>query len=281
MGAPKILMQQVFMYMPIIVLIRKKIAWLNNIIFGVFERFYRKKINDLFIRRRQFWPKSMIGHHQDGWDAKEKILKTQKNLKELRKGPTIGAFIRVKNEAYALYLTVCSIAAFVSEIHIINNNSTDNLEEVVVKIKKDFPGIIVVYKNYSQDIAKYGPGYSEEVTHNSNLSIAKYYNFCKLGLTTDYVAKLDASNIFLPQAIVEIIGALHDFPEIIYIYGLEPYGRRFDSEPSIFKNNDDFTYIDSDFYEVLSYKGSTNNLSGLSAVRIDNPAFINIRHLIN
>ena len=76
-------------------------------------------------------PKPIIGPHEDGWDAKELILEVQNDLKLARKGPTIGAFIRVKNEAYPLYLTVCSIAGFVTELHIIDNNSTDNLGEIL------------------------------------------------------------------------------------------------------------------------------------------------------
>lgn len=194
-------------------------------------------------------------------------------MKNRQKLPTVSAVYRVKNAAPFLESAVSSVAPFVSEVIIIDNNSHDETTSIAKKLQQNFAGFCEIKLfSYPQPLAQAGDGYAGTIEKNPEQSLATFYNFCFGKATQDYVMKADAHCIYQPARLLELQDKLKRQPDILYFRGIELLGKKLSIEPYLFKRSLSFSYIDSTQYELLRF----NNKALKKAVTLK-PVFIHIK----
>jgi hypothetical protein len=112
----------------------------------------------------------------------------------------ISAMVRVKNEEQFLAAAVCSIAASVDQIVLIDNASTDATPAVIAALCAESPRLIAVH-SYPLEIARVGGETWRLLTASDGASphlSGVYYNWCLRRCRHPYVLKWDGDMIATP-----------------------------------------------------------------------------------
>lgn len=183
-------------------------------------------------------------------------LNTNDRVTKRDKLSKISAVIRVKNGAEYIEASILSIAPLVSEIIIVDNNSSDETVYIANKLKKQLQDIceINIYE-YKNKLELAGNGYLKRVKLNPEGSLADFYNY-SFGLAkNEYVIKWDAHAIMFEHAIDKIQNILtKKNPDSICFRGLEFYGKKLNIEMRMYKKDLNLIYFDSELYEMIDFK---------------------------
>jgi len=106
----------------------------------------------------------------------------------------ISAFWRLYNSEDFLEKTVESHIDFFDEIILVNNNSTDNTDNICKKLEKKYPKKIKYY-NYPFEVYKIWTEKYFKVKENSINSLSYYYNWTLSKTNYRYAIKLDDDHI--------------------------------------------------------------------------------------
>ncbi|MCG9674491.1 glycosyltransferase [Vibrio chagasii] len=191
----------------------------------------------------------------------------------------ISAIYRVKNGSTYLELSILSIAPLVSEIIVVDNNSTDNTVQIAKKLQSELKGICDI-KIYSYDISPIlaGEGYLDSVRNEPHRSLAKFYEYCFSKATQEYVMKCDAHYVFTPRALDKIQRKLRNGPNILRFRGSEIFGRTLSLEPFIFKRTINYKFVDDIHFEVLQFERPVRKTEFLRSTIIE-PCFLHLKRL--
>ncbi|HIF9240954.1 TPA: glycosyltransferase [Photobacterium damselae] len=202
--------------------------------------------------------------------CKDKLLEINKLKKN---GASISAIYRVKNGQEYIEAAILSVSPLVNEIIVVDNNSSDKTIEIVEKLKSELYSIVdIKIFTYSEDLELAGDGYIERVTSNPNGSLAKFYEYCFSLGSSEYLMKCDAHYIFTPKGINELRKAVNSKPNIVYFSGAEIFGKELDYEPSLFRKDSNYKFIDRDKWEQLTFPD-------LNGIYIYDPVFFHIKRL--
>ncbi|HGF5593841.1 TPA: glycosyltransferase family 2 protein [Klebsiella quasipneumoniae subsp. similipneumoniae] len=199
-------------------------------------------------------------------------------FKEKEKLKKISAVIRVKNGAEYIESSVLSILSLVSEIVIIDNDSSDDTYNIATRLKKELSDIceINIY-TYHKKLEIAGCGYRRRLNENPGGSLAAYYNYCFSLAKYDYVMKWDAHAIMFEKTINKIQAVLAKEPDAIYLRALELYGKNMSSEMRIYKSCLGLKYIDGDLYEELDFENFS--FKEMKKKVLYSPAYLHLKRL--
>ncbi|WP_154124406.1 glycosyltransferase [Grimontia hollisae] len=254
--------------------LKVKIRYVAMLFKNIFSHIYRyfepvEKINN-----ELFKIDAIDGTNRETQDkSAEDFLAEIDNTKRNINTPKISAIYRVKNGAEYIELAMLSVAPLVNEIVCVDNGSTDDTMTIVQRLKEELKDIVTIrIYQYKERTELAGSGYSKRVKDNPSGSLAKFYNYC-FGLgTSDYLIKCDAHYIFTAKGLYHIQRAIKERPDFILYSGLEIYGKKMGSEPFIFKNNEDYEFVDDLRYERLVLKGTKK-------VQINTPCFLHVKRI--
>lgn len=189
--------------------------------------------------------------------------------------PTISAVIRVKNGGEYIESSILSIAPLVTEIILVDNQSSDNTREIVERLSNELKYICdIKYFTYNKKLALAGEGYLNQVSSKQGASLADYYNYCFSLATCDYVLKWDAHIIMYPHAIAEIQRKISQKKyDAIKFRGVEVYGKLLSPEIRLYRHDDSIRYIDSEHYEIVDFS------KRLKIVSLFKPVHLHIKRL--
>ena len=204
----------------------------------------------------------------------------EQNFKVRDKLPSISAVFRVKNAAPFLYLSVSSFVSLCSEIIIVDNDSSDSSRLIAEQLRKDYAGTCCIkIFSYSNDVARPGEKYFDEVRMFPNRSLAVYYNFAFGQATGEFVIKADAHTMLMPFGTSEIQRQIGMGADVIYNTGVEIFGRKLDFEPRIYRRRLQFYYVDGDRWEYLTSPSGSIQEVGQSGW-ISKPVFLHLKAII-
>lgn len=123
------------------------------------------------------------------------------NTKNRKNG--ISAFGRLYNAEDFLEKTVESHIQYFDEIILVNNNSTDNTEEICIKLEKKHPDKVKFY-NYPHEVYKIWTKKYNSTKDNSIHSLSYYYNWTLSQTTHRYTIKLDDDHLCIDTEILRI-----------------------------------------------------------------------------
>lgn len=234
----------------------------------------------LSIYRILFTSTSYVDSKLDRLSFDNVIVKvTQERAKKRDKLPKISAVIRVKNGSDYIESSILSIAPLVSEVVIVDNNSSDETLKIAQKLKLQLNGIcdVNIY-SYNNKLEIAGVGYLKKVKTNPNGSLADFYNYSFSLAKHEYVIKWDAHAIMFDRAIDKIQEILsQDKLDAICFRGMEFYGKRLDLEMRMYRKDLDLNYFDSELYESIDF---TNiKYSDISKVYIKTPFYLHMKRL--
>lgn len=181
--------------------------------------------------------------------------------KQKEKRLNISVVMRVKNGEKYILLSLTSIVNLVNEVIIIDNGSTDNTVSLIKSFEEQYKNKlnIIVKFDYSQ-YAKAGDGYIDDVKNNPEKSLSRYYTKCFSYGTSEYLMKMDAHYVLLPSAIKKLRDLMNKKPKYINFYIVDILGRNHGFESLIFKNDDNWSFIDDEKYEKLVINGKKESL---------------------
>ncbi|UJF17133.1 hypothetical protein L0B53_04240 [Vibrio sp. SS-MA-C1-2] len=194
-----------------------------------------------------------LDRDQQDDDISTRYVDVKENKK---KGPSISAIYRVKNGEKSLELSIYSIASFVDEIVIIDNNSTDSTIDIAKRLKEELKGCVEInIYSYNYNIALAGSGYEERMKQPNTKSLAEFYNYAFSLGKGDYLIKVDAHYVFTLKSVEKIQNVLQNkMPDVLYFRGFEFFGKSLSIEPFLFNRNSGWEYVNADRYEILTFK---------------------------
>ncbi|MDM2796623.1 MULTISPECIES: glycosyltransferase family 2 protein [Citrobacter] len=180
--------------------------------------------------------------------VKKRITRQNDYKKKL---PTVSAIYRVKNGAEYIEASILSIATFVTQIIIVDNNSSDDTRRIAERLSHDLKDIcqIKIY-TYTKNVAIAGEGYIQNLDGDDN-SLASFYNYSFSLGDCDYLMKVDAHYIFSSYGIDVLQKQLAKKYDGIVYRGIEFYGKWMSNEMFLYKRSLGLKYEDGDFYECL------------------------------
>ncbi|PSB76999.1 hypothetical protein FD722_17505 [Photobacterium damselae subsp. damselae] len=186
------------------------------------------------------------------FDQESKKIIEQINDKKSRL-PSIAAIYRVKNGAVYIESSILSIAPLCTEIIFIDNQSSDSTLDIVNRLKNELQDIceIKIY-SYNKKIRIAGDGYKSE--SSNDVSLADFYNYCFSLGESEYLMKVDCHYIFTLKGLEVIQKKIKIKPRFLNYRGVEIFGKKLSFETFLYKNDNNFKYVDSDFYEKLTFK---------------------------
>ncbi|MEH8103953.1 glycosyltransferase [Aeromonas veronii] len=251
-----------------------RMSYLKNIAINVFGSLYSKLEPVKYVNSLLFKLDEIEGSDRDSQDRN--VLKFLKKVDRLKKEgviPTISAIYRVKNGAEYIELSILSIAPLVSEIIVVDNTSTDETYHIVKRLQGQLKDTTTIkLYQYTKKVELAGGGYDERVKKNPSGSLAEFYRYCFALGKSQYLLKCDAHYVFSAKGLHSIISALKSEPDYVLYSGLEVYGKKMGFEPFLFKNDDGYSFIDTDKYEKLVLKGDVK-------VRINEPVFLHLKRI--
>ena len=177
--------------------IQKILNWNYPFSYKIFVKLIQIKKNLLSLYRWNFkWLKNIE------WIKKYNIDKECFNPK--KKKNWISAFARLYNSEEFLEKVVESHIPYFDEIILVNNKSTDNTEQICLKLQKKYPKIIKFY-NYPFDINKIWSEKYSKTKENSVHCLSYYYNWTLSKTSYKYVIKLDDDHICIDNKIINVI----------------------------------------------------------------------------
>ncbi|EJT0553353.1 glycosyltransferase [Vibrio vulnificus] len=246
------------------------VTLVKNIIGSVYSKFEPVK----YVNNLVFKVNEIDGSDRDTQD--KSALEYLKNINQCKKNgviPTVSAIYRVKNGAEYIELAILSISALVSEIIVVDNCSQDETVSIVNRLKKQLEGTVdIKLYQYDQKVELAGLGYEERVKRNPSGSLAKFYDYCFSLGTSEYLMKCDAHYIFTAKGLSSILTALKSKPDYALYSGLEVYGKNMGVEAFLFKNDDKYSFIDTEKYEKLVLKGKNK-------IQINEPVFLHLKRI--
>lgn len=238
---------------------------ISNIPVNIYRKYFSNTTNESMYKDRLDFDADI---HQQ--------LVEQHNKREIL--PKISAVIRVKNGSEYIEASILSIVPIVSEVVIVDNNSTDNTIEIVEKLANELKGICDFnISSYDSIIEFAGKGYSERLKNNPNGSLAKFYNYSFSLAKHEYVMKWDAHAIMFDKANHEIQNKIKNKPDAISFRALEFYGKSMNEELRIYNKDIGIDYIDGDDYELLSFNKIGQESLRVKKIKI--PAYYHIKRL--
>jgi cellulose synthase/poly-beta-1,6-N-acetylglucosamine synthase-like glycosyltransferase len=181
-------------------------------------------------------------------EADRSVKQFKSDCRKMSSG-TIAAVYRVKNGADTLLTSMRSIAYLVDEIIIVDNQSKDNLKNVVEAFKREYPVPVKLFE-YDTQLARAGENYHADIK-NGYGSLSDYYNFAFSKAESEYLLKVDSHYVFIPKIIKPILKKLNKKPLFLRLYIKEIFGREHGFEPLIFRKDSDWSYKDSAMFEKL------------------------------
>ncbi|WP_370552962.1 glycosyltransferase [Edwardsiella tarda] len=197
-----------------------------------------------------------------------------KRVKELsKKLPSISAIYRVKNGAEYIEAAILSVAPIVKEIIVIDNGSIDETKSIIKKLQIELTSIVEIKLfEYSEKLELAGDGYLERVKNNPNGSLAKFYSYCFSLGSSDYLMKCDAHYIFTLKGICSLQEKLKYNPDVIYFSGCEIYGKELNYEPSLFRRDSGYRFVDNEKWEKLEFQNT-------KSIYVYTPVFLHVKRL--
>lgn len=160
----------------------------------------------------------------------------------------------MKNGQEYIECAILSIASFVTEIIIVDNESVDRTIEIVNDLKIRLENIVQIKLfKYSKKLEIAGEGYKDRVLKNPEASLSRFYDYCFSLAQCGYLMKCDAHAIFTRKGINLLAGALKNEPDIISFRGSEIYGKQLNMETSLFKREQKFRFFDKERWEQLDF----------------------------
>lgn len=202
------------------------------------------------------------------------ILRIKRISNTRLSAPKLSAIYRVKNGASYLELSLTSILPLVSEIVLVDNNSTDETKKIFDTFAEKHRGAISFkYYCYKKDLAIAGKYYHRhKIEGRSNLS--DLYNFSFQKGTQDYLMKVDAHYIFTHNGLRAIQRTLEKNPDIIYYRGIEIFGKSLSVEPQIFRKDLAWQFVETEKYEMVRFKQKIRKKSVIFT-----PTFIHLKRV--
>ncbi|MBE8189620.1 MAG: hypothetical protein HAW58_01850 [Candidatus Thioglobus sp.] len=128
------------------------------------------------------------------------------SLKKPRK-PGISGFMRIKNEAKFLRLSILSHIEFYDEIIAVYNDCNDATPEILQDLQKQFPDKIKIYHYLPKVHPTNSNGHSESPAESVH-SLANYYNYAMSKTTFTIVTKLDADHLAIKENLAPMIAKI-------------------------------------------------------------------------
>lgn len=250
-------------------------AILKNVYYRVRKKIFRIIIKHFEYNNLLFGNDLNSEESKFGRDAFDLNVRSMLRALTKRKDtePSVSAIFRVKNGEEYIESAILSVSPLASEIVVIDNQSTDETKSIVYRLKKQLVDVVnISYHYYPDEVELAGSGYLERVKSNPSRSLAKFYTYCFSLGTCDYLMKCDAHVVFTPQGIKAIRDALVSRPKNIRFTGMEIFGKSLNYEPSLFKNDDNYKFVDLDEWEKLLFEDDNGTL-------IDTPVFIHLKRL--
>lgn len=185
---------------------------------------------------------------------------------------TLGAVYRIKNAESTIELAVRSIIDILDEVVIVDNASTDDTNEILIRLKNEYGEKIKIFQ-YDQELCRAGIGYQECLKKNKNGSLADYYNFSFSKSTTDYILKCDANYIYTLAGKYSIVNALNNGHDVICFPGVEIFGHHHSYEPFLFKRDSKWIFIDAEMWEKIKFNRK------VVMHHIISPCFIHVKRI--
>ncbi|HHF3287749.1 glycosyltransferase [Vibrio alginolyticus] len=187
--------------------------------------------------------------------------------------PSISAIYRVKNGAEYIESAILSVAPLVTEIIVIDNGSKDETKSIVAKLKKELRGIVrIEIHDYTIKTVLAGDGYYERVKLNPEGSLAKFYEYCFSLGTSEYLMKCDAHYVFTLKGLISLQDKLKYSPDVINFSGCEIYGKELDYEPSLFRRDSGYKFVDKEKWEKLE-------IPNAESIYVYSPVFLHVKRL--
>ncbi|UBU95211.1 glycosyltransferase family 2 protein [Edwardsiella tarda] len=190
---------------------------------------------------------------------------------------SISAIYRVKNGQAYIQMSILSIAPFVEEIIVIDNNSSDLTVSLVKELQRKLSNIVTIkIYSYSEKLCLAGDSYLANLKEGRGGSLADYYNYC-FGLgSKNFLMKVDAHYIFFPNEMIRIVNAINSrVVDYITYRGVEIYGKDLSKEAFIFRRDINWRFIDGERFEYLQF----DDASELVYETINHPVFLHTKRL--
>jgi glycosyltransferase involved in cell wall biosynthesis len=115
----------------------------------------------------------------------------------------ISAFMRIKNGEDYLKASILSIINQIDELICVFNGCTDNTEKILLKLEKQYPTKMKVYK-YIPEVYPVNSEKYLNTEEDSVHSLVYYYNFALSKTTKKYCMKLDDDQIYFSNKLLEL-----------------------------------------------------------------------------
>lgn len=123
----------------------------------------------------------------------------------------VSGFLRVKNDAEFLRVSVESCLPALDELVIVYNACTDNSPEIIRELEKLYPNKVKVYEYepriYSHNLSKDEYDFIKSQDSFSPHLLSSYYNFALSKTSYKYAMKIDADQIYDTDELVKLCGA--------------------------------------------------------------------------
>jgi glycosyltransferase involved in cell wall biosynthesis len=197
------------------------------------------------------------------------------------KCPPISFVYRLKNADPFLELSVASIIPIANEIIFVDNGSEDHTLDVIQRLILRYSDKVnFKVENYPHDVCRQGPDYADALKLNNIGSLASYYNFCFNIASNEWVFKIDAHKILLPESYDLILDKILKGNQFIFLRGYDLHGRNISYEPLLYNTCNGVNYVDGKYFEQLDYKKHLNDVDIYNG-RIEKPCFLHVKSIIN
>ena len=180
------------------------------------------------------------------------------NHKAVRDRPRlpISAIIRCRDAQFTLGAAVESIVHHVSEVWIIDNDSSDQSREIAGALRSRYPDVVRL-DQYHATLAEIGSGYGAATRARPGDSIARFYNYC-FGLGTQpYLLKWDADMVALPNLYPQLARVVSRAYDTFRFDGLDPTGVYSSCYHELmFRRDLEWKFVDRELYEALEIANS-------------------------
>jgi glycosyltransferase involved in cell wall biosynthesis len=164
----------------------------------------------------------------------------------------ISAFMRIKNGEDYLKESILSIISQVDELICVFNGCTDNTENILLELEKQYPTKMKIYK-YIPEVYPVNSKKYLETEEKSVHSLVYYYNFALSKTTQKYCIKFDDDQIYFPNKLLELKKEM-ELSKENYTVGSKGINL-FDYNKELYINlNDEFT----DGRDILFFKYNKN-----------------------
>jgi glycosyltransferase involved in cell wall biosynthesis len=220
------------------------------------------RVRDVYLKGKQL---SVTGH-AEAIDDYNKCLNLEKHRLP------ISAIIRCKNVQHTLWISVSSIADYVSEIWIVDNCSTDSSKTVMEKLQDRYPDQVRL-STYDIPLAPAGIGYRNALQAGAG-SLAEFYNFCFALGTQKYLLKWDADMVatntlygLLKKVVFRgVPGCVFDGYDLMGVYSSS-------LEERMFRSDLRWRFVDEEFWEALEIERHSVHVGAM-------PVYFHLKNLL-